>query len=421
MEKRILIKNIKELVLVEYPGEEKLRVSGKEMDSLKTIPNSWLAIEDDLIAGFGSMEDWEGITDWTNLEVIDADGKFVIPAFCDSHTHIVYAGNRENEWVARLNGKTYEEIANEGGGIINSALRLRETSEDELFKQALVRANEIIQQGTGAVEIKSGYGLSLESELKMLRVIQRLKKETPLTIKSTLLAAHAIPPEFKGNKEGYVNHIIEQIIPAVQKDGLADFIDIFCEKGYFDNNDTKRILEAGEKAGLKAKYHVNQFTISGGVEVGVNLGALSVDHLEVLADEEIDLLNDKNTISTLLPSCSFFLEIPYSPARKMIDSGLSVALATDYNPGSTPSGKMPFVMSLASIKMKMKINEVFNAACLNGAYAMGLSKELGSIAIGKKANVLITNQMPSYSFIPYSFGGDHIDQVILNGEKIRST
>tara|TARA_B110000285_G_scaffold58723_1_gene67237 strand:- start:190 stop:1446 length:1257 start_codon:yes stop_codon:yes gene_type:complete len=418
MVKRILIKNIKELVLVEYVGEEKLRVSGKQMNELNSISNAWLAIDEDLITGFGEMKDWEGITDWTNLEVIDAEGKTVLPAFCDSHTHIVYYGNRENEWVDRLNGKTYEEIANSGGGIINSALKLRKASEDELFGQALQRANEIMKQGTGAVEIKSGYGLSLESELKMLRVIQRLKEETPLTIKSTLLAAHAIPPEFKGNKEGYVKHIIDEIIPAVVEEKLADFIDIFCEKGYFDNDDTKRILEAGQNAGLKAKYHVNQFTISGGVEVGVNLDALSVDHLEVLDKSEIELLKNKSTIATLLPSCSFFLEIPYSPAREMIDSGLSVALATDYNPGSTPSGKMPFVMSLACVKMKMKVKEVFNAACLNGAYAMNLSNELGSIAIGKKANVLITNNIPSYSFIPYSFGGDHVETVILNGKRL---
>ena len=418
MVKRILIKNIKELVLVEYIGEEKLRVSGKQMNELNSISNAWLAIDEDLITGFGEMKDWEGITDRTNLEVIDAEGKTVLPAFCDSHTHIVYYGNRENEWVDRLNGKTYEEIANSGGGIINSALKLRKASEDELFGQALQRANEIMKQGTGAVEIKSGYGLSLESELKMLRVIQRLKEETPLTIKSTLLAAHAIPPEFKGNKEGYVKHIIDEIIPAVVEEKLADFIDIFCEKGYFDNDDTKRILEAGQNAGLKAKYHVNQFTISGGVEVGVNLDALSVDHLEVLDKSEIELLKNKSTIATLLPSCSFFLEIPYSPAREMIDSGLSVALATDYNPGSTPSGKMPFVMSLACVKMKMKVKEVFNAACLNGAYAMNLSNELGSIAIGKKANVLITNNIPSYSFIPYSFGGDHVETVILNGKRL---
>ena len=418
MVKRILIKNIKELVLVEYIGEEKLRVSGKQMNELNSISNAWLAIDEDLITGFGEMKDWEGITDWTNLEVIDAEGKTVLPAFSDSHTHIVYYGNRENEWVDRLNGKTYEEIANSGGGIINSALKLRKASEDELFGQALQRANEIMKQGTGAVEIKSGYGLSLESELKMLRVIQRLKEETPLTIKSTLLAAHAIPPEFKGNKEGYVKHIIDEIIPAVVEEKLADFIDIFCEKGYFDNDDTKRILEAGQNAGLKAKYHVNQFTISGGVEVGVNLDALSVDHLEVLDKSEIELLKNKSTIATLLPSCSFFLEIPYSPAREMIDSGLSVALATDYNPGSTPSGKMPFVMSLACVKMKMKVKEVFNAACLNGAYAMNLSNELGSIAIGKKANVLITNNIPSYSFIPYSFGGDHVETVILNGKRL---
>ncbi|MGB0391679.1 MAG: imidazolonepropionase [Salibacteraceae bacterium] len=418
MHKRTLIKNIKELVLVEYQDQLKTRVVGQEMNDLNVLENAWLAVEDELIVGFGLMDEWEGISDWRNLEVIDATGRAVIPAFCDSHTHIVYHGNRENEWVDRLNGLTYEEIANKGGGIINSALNLRSASEEELFEQAMVRANEIISQGTGAVEIKSGYGLSLESELKMLRVIKRLKEETPLTIKSTLLAAHAIPPEFKNNKEGYVNHIINDIIPAVQKEELADNIDIFCEKGYFDNDDTQRILEAGINAGLEAKYHVNQFTISGGVEVGVNLEALSVDHLEVLSDAEIDLLKDKRTISTLLPSCSFFLEIPYSPARKMIDAGLSVALATDYNPGSTPSGKMPFVMSLACIKMKMKINEVYNAACLNGAYAMGLSSELGSIAVGKRANLLITKKIPSYSFIPYGFGGDHLDQIMLNGKII---
>ncbi len=404
--------------MVEYPGEEKQMVSGTDMNQLSVISNAWLAIEDDQIAGFGTMSDWEGIQDWTNLEVVDAEGKTVLPAFCDSHTHIVYYGNRENEWVSRLNGKSYEEIANEGGGIINSALKLREASEEELFEQAMVRANEIMAQGTGAVEIKSGYGLNLESELKMLRVIRRIKEETPLTVKSTLLAAHAVPPEFKGNKEGYVKHIIEEIIPAVSQEGLADFIDVFCEKGYFDNHDTQRILEAGQQAGLKAKYHVNQFTISGGLEVGVKLNALSVDHLEVLAPDEIDLLKNKDTIATLLPSCSFFLEIPYSPAREMIDAGLPVALATDYNPGSTPSGKIPFVMSLACIKMKMKVNEVYNAACLNGAYAMDLSKELGSIAVGKKANLLVTKEIPSYSFIPYSFGGDHIDEVILNGERI---
>lgn len=417
MEKKLLIKNCKALVGVEESGKEKLVLTGSEMNELNVLENAWLAVEGEKIVGFGSMEDWEGITDWRNLEVVDASGKYVIPSFCDSHSHVVYAGNRENEWVDRLNGMTYEEIANNGGGIINSALRLRDTSEEELYEQAMVRVNEVIAQGTGALEVKSGYGLSMESELKILRVIKRIKESTDLTIKATLLAAHAIPPEYKGNKEGYVNHIINDIIPKVKSEQLADYIDVFCEKGYFDNNDTERILKAGAEVGLKAKFHVNQFTISGGIEVGVNQNALSVDHLEVLADEEIDLLKGKQTISTLLPSCSFFLEIPYSPARKMIDSGLAVALATDYNPGSTPSGKVPFVMSLAAIKMKMKVNEVFNAACLNGAYAMDLSSSLGSLAVGKTANFFITKEIPSYSFIPYSFGGDHIDQVYLKGRK----
>jgi imidazolonepropionase len=272
--------------------------------------------------------------------------------------------------------------------------------------------------GTGAVEIKSGYGLSLDSELKMLRVIRRLQENTPLTIKATLLAAHAVPPEYKGRKGDYVNHIINEIIPAVKAEGLAEYIDVFCEKGYFDNDDTQRILEAGQKAGMGAKFHVNQFTISGGVEVGVEQEALSVDHLEVLADTEIELLKNKKTMATLLPSCSFFLEIPYSPARQMIEAGLGVALATDYNPGSTPSGNMSFVWSLACIKMKMKVNEAFNAATLNGAYAMDLSETHGSIAMGKKANLIFTQPIPSYSFIPYSFGSKHVEEVMLNGEVV---
>ena len=413
---KLLIKNIKELLLVEEPGSEKERIVGKEMNSFNTIKNAWLGVEDDKIVGFGKMSEWEGISDWTNLEIIDAEGKIVFPAFCDSHSHIVYHGNREGEFVDRINGLSYEEIANKGGGIINSAMKLREASEDELYEQALERAKEVMKLGTGALEIKSGYGLDVDSELKMLRVIERLKNNTPLTIKSNLLAAHAFPPEFKGDQEGYIELIINKIIPEVAKEGLADFVDVFCEKGYFSNEDTQRILAAGKKAGLKAKFHVNQFTISGGIKVGVDIGALSVDHLELLSDEEIDLLKNKSTIATLLPSCSFFLQIPYSPARKMIDSGLGVALASDYNPGSTPSGNMSFVVALACIQMKMTPEEAFNAACLNGAYAMGLEKELGSIAIGKKANFCITNQIPSYAFIPYSFGVNHIDQVILNGK-----
>ncbi len=416
MEQRILIKNIKQLAFIQDENDKRERLSGVELKECKTIENAWLAIEGDRIAGFGSMEDWEGITDWTNLKIIDARDKIVLPTFCDAHSHIVYAGNREGEWVDRLNGLSYEEIANNGGGIINSALKLRNTSEDELYEQALTRAKEVISTGTGALEIKSGYGLSLESELKMLRVIQRIKDNTDLTIKATLLAAHAVPPEFKGNKSGYIDLIINEIIPQVAKEGLADYIDVFCEKGYFDNNDTRRILQAGVAHGLVPKFHVNQFTISSGIQVGIEEKALSVDHLEVLADEEINQLNGTRTIATLLPSCSFFLEIPYSPARKMIDEGLPVALATDYNPGSTPSGNMPFVMSLACIKMKMHPNEAFNASYRNGAYAMGLSETHGSISVGKKANLIITKEIPSYSYIPYSFGSNHIDSVLLNGK-----
>jgi imidazolonepropionase len=416
MEQKILIKNIKELAFIQEEGDTRSRLSGFEMNECTSISNAWLAIENDIIVGFGAMDDWEGITDWTNLKIIDARDKIVLPTFCDSHSHIVYAGNREGEWVDRLNGLTYEEIANNGGGIINSALKLREASEDELYEQALTRVKEVISAGTGALEIKSGYGLSLESELKILRVIRRLKENTDLTIKATLLAAHAVPPEFKGNKSGYINLIINEIVPKVAKEGLADYIDVFCEKGYFDNDDTRRILKAGAEHGLTSKFHVNQFTISGGIQVGIEQNALSVDHLEVLADEEITALKGVSTIATLLPSCSFFLEIPYSPARKMIDEGLPVALATDFNPGSTPSGNIPFVMSLACVKMKMKPNEAFNASLRNGAYAMDLAKTHGSIAIGKKANLIITKPIPSYSYIPYSFGSNHIESVILDGK-----
>ncbi|UTW61387.1 imidazolonepropionase [bacterium SCSIO 12741] len=415
---KILIKNIKQLVGFEESGKEKTRVVGSEMNQLNVLEDAWLAVEGDRILAFGEMKDWGGITDWNDLEVIDASGKIVMPAFCDSHSHIVYYGNRESEFADRIRGVSYEEIAKRGGGIINSALNLRKASEDELFEQSVARAHEVMSFGTGALEIKSGYGLSVDSELKMLRVIKRIQKETPLMVRSTLLAAHALPPEYKDNKSGYLDLIVNEIIPQVKEEGLAEYIDIFCEKGYFDNQDTERVLQAGLDHGLIPKYHVNQFTISGGIEVGLKLNALSVDHLEELADDEIEMLKDSPTISTLLPSCSFFLEIPYSPARKMIDSGLGVALATDYNPGSTPSGKMPFVMSLACIKMKMTPEEAINASCLNGAYAMGWSSELGSIAEGKRANLIITREMPSYSYIPYAFGGDHIDTVILNGQKV---
>jgi imidazolonepropionase len=414
---KTVIKNISELVQVEH--QIRKWVSGSDMSKIETIKDGFIEIKDGIITAFGSMEEWTGIDDWNNTEIIDANGGMVFPSYCDSHTHLVFAANRENEWELRLKGATYEEIAQSGGGILNSAKKLQQTSEDDLLKSALERANEVMHMGTGAIEIKSGYGLSTEAELKMLRVIKRLKELSPLTIKATFLGAHAIPQEYKNNKSAYLDIVINEMLPQVAEEGLAEYIDIFCEEGYFSVEDTERLLAAAKQFGLIPKTHVNQFTILGGVEASVKYKALSVDHLEIMNEEDILALKGSECMPTLLPSCSFFLDIPYGPAKKLMQNGLPVALATDYNPGSSPSGNMNFVASLGCIQMGMTAEEVINATTINTAYAMGVSHELGSIAIGKKANLFITKPISSYAFIPYSFGHQQIDKVIING-KIQS-
>ena len=342
----------------------------------------------------------------------------ILPSWCDSHTHLVFAGNREDEFVDRIKGLSYEEIANNGGGILNSAKKLQQTSEKDLYSQSKVRLEEIIQLGTGAVEIKSGYGLTKDAELKMLRVIKKLKENYPIAIKATFLGAHAVPAEYKNNKSGYLQMLIGDILPTIQKENLADFIDIFCETGYFSVEDTHQILAAGKKYGLAGKIHVNQFTAIGGVQVGVENEALSVDHLEEMRTEDITILKNTKTMPVALPACSYFLSIPYTPARKMIDAGLPLALATDYNPGSSPSGNMNFVVSTACVKMKMTPEEAINAATINGAYAMNSQNEVGSITKGKLANLILTKEINSYNFIPYSFGNHTIEKVFLKGKEI---
>ena len=408
--KNILIKNIKGLVGVLENNSKALR--GKELSDLKTIENAFLAIENGKISYYGSMHDMQGITDWRNLEIIDAEGKFVLPAFCDSHTHLVFAKSREAEFVDRINGLTYEEIGQKGGGILNSARKLAEMSEDELFKNALQRLELIKKWGTGAVEIKSGYGLSIDAELKMLRVIKRLKNESDLTIKATFLGAHSFPLEYKDNKDAYVDLVINDMLPIVKSENLADYIDVFCERNYFTTEQLERILKAGINAGLKPKIHVNQFSIMGGVEIGVNNQAVSVDHLEELGDDDIKALQNSETIATALPSCSFFLNIPYSPVKKMLEHNIAIALATDFNPGSTPSGNMQFVNSLACVKMKLTPQQALNATTINGAYAMEVNNELGSITVGKLANIIITKKIPSIDYMSYSFGENCVEKVI---------
>ena len=405
-----LFKNIKELIQVRTKPISFL--SGKEMNELPTIKNAFLVVENGLIADFGSMDN---CPDDNFSKTIDATGKMILPSWCDSHTHIVYAGNREGEFVDRINGLSYEEIANNGGGILNSAKKLQQTSEEDLYQQSKTRLEEVIKLGTGAVEIKSGYGLTEEAELKMLRVIKRLKENYNLPVKATFLGAHAVPKEYKNNKEGYLQMLIDKVIPKVTEQKLADYIDIFCETGYFSVADTELILEAGKKHGLIPKIHVNQFNAISGVEAGIKYNALSVDHLEVMNPEDIDALKGTNTMPVALPSCSYFLSIPYTPARKIIDSGLPLALATDFNPGSTPSGNMNFVVSTACIKMRMTPEEAINAATINGAYAMGLENEVGSITKGKQANLILTKPINSYGFIPYSFGTNQIEKVFLKG------
>jgi imidazolonepropionase len=411
---KTVIKNISELVQVEH--QIRKWVSGSEMSKIDTIKDGFIEIQDGIITAFGSMDQWTGIDDWNNTEIIDANGGMVFPSYCDSHTHLVFAGNRENEWEQRIKGASYEDIAKNGGGILNSAKKLQETSEDELLEKALQRAKEVMKMGTGAIEIKSGYGLTTEAELKMLRVIKRLKKLSPLTIKATFLGAHAIPQEYKTNKSAYLDLIINEMLPQIAQEQLAEYIDIFCEEGYFSVEDTERLLEAAQSYGLIPKTHVNQFTILGGVKASVKYKALSVDHLEIMNNEDIEALKGSECMPTLLPSCSFFLGIPYGPAKKLMENDLPVALATDYNPGSSPSGNMNFVASLGCIRMGMTPEEVINATTINTAYAMGLSQELGSIAVSKKANLFITKPITSYAFIPYSFGHQYIDKIIINGK-----
>ena len=410
---RILITNIKQLLQVRTQIVNKL--SGSEMGSLPLLENAFLLMDDDLITAFGTMDE---IPDYDADQTIDASGKVVLPAWCDSHTHIVYAGSRVLEFVDRINGLSYEEIANRGGGILNSAQTLNATSEEDLYQQSKLRIEEVMKLGTGAVEIKSGYGLTVAGELKMLRVIKRLSDQYPIAVKATFLGAHAFPTEYRENKDGYVDHLIKEMLPVVASEKLAEYIDVFCESGYFTVDQTERILEAGLKAGLRPKIHVNQFTAIGGIQAGAKYNALSVDHLEVVRDEDIEALKGTDVMPVALPSCSYFLSIPYTPARKMIDAGLPLALATDFNPGSTPSGNMNFVVATACIKMKMTPEEAINAATINGAYAMGLSESHGSISIGKKANVIITKPISSYYQIPYAFGSNLIDQVIIEGKFI---
>ncbi|WP_224482961.1 imidazolonepropionase [Robertkochia aurantiaca] len=403
--------NIRELLQIRSKMERPLR--GNEMSILPSLTEAYLRIDNGRISDFGEMRYYQP---HENEEVIDLQGKTVLPAWCDSHTHLVFAGNREQEFVDRINGLSYEEIASRGGGILNSAQTLRETSEEELYLQSAKRLEQVIAMGTGAIEIKSGYGLTREAELKMLRVIARLNKNYPVTVKATFLGAHAIPSEFKNDADGYITYMIEEVLPEVGAENLASFIDIFCEKGYFTVEQMNRFLEAGAKYDLRPKVHVNQFNAFGAVPAAVEQHALSVDHLEVLEEEDLQALSRSETIATALPLCSLFLSIPYTPARKIIKANIPLALATDFNPGSSPSGNMNQVVSLACIKMNMTPEEAINAATLNAAFAMGVENEAGSITIGKKANLIITEEIPSYAFLPYDFGHLNIAEVWLEGK-----
>jgi len=410
----LLIKNIKKLI--QCRTEDESYVSGKDMSSLPSIDNAFLYIEDDKIIDFGEMQDCL----YSNVEeVYDAKGCMVLPSWCDSHTHIVYAGDRSSEFMDRIRGLTYQEIAEKGGGILNSAKLLSNTPVEEIYNQSIERVNDVIKQGTGAIEIKTGYGLNYESELKMLEVIQEIRKNTKLQVKSTFLGAHAYPKDYKENKEGYLDIIINKMLPDFKKRNLIDFIDVFCEEGYFSKEDTERIIIEGKKYDIPAKIHVNQFNSIGGIEVAVKNKALSVDHLEVLSEIDLNILKQGNTMPVVLPICSFFLGIDYAPARKIIDAGLPLAIASDFNPGSSPSGNMNLVISTACTKMKITSEEAINAATINGAYAMKLSDKVGSITKGKLANLIISKPINSIDEIPYSLGNENIRDLILNGEKIK--
>ena len=414
---RTLITNIKVLAQVEEGPKAIDRLSGAEMSALPVLEDAWLLIENDVIHSFGTLS---VSPEMTADSIIDANGKMVLPSWCDSHTHLVFAAPRDGEFVDRIKGLSYEEIAARGGGILNSARRLNEMDEEELFDQSLARLYKVISQGTGAIEIKSGYGLCEAGELKMLRVIRRLKENCPLPIKASLLAAHAYPVAYRNNKEGYVNLIIDKILPRVAGEGLADYMDVFCEKGFFDIPETERLLEAGLKYGLRPKIHANQLHHSGGVEVGVKYNALSVDHLECVGDKEIEALKGSATMPVLLPGAAFFLGIQYQPARKIIDAGLPVCLASDYNPGSCPSGNIPLLLSIACTQLKMLPEEAINAVTINGAASMELQHQMGTIMKGKRANLIITKKIPSLAYIPYDYGNNPVETVILNGKVFHS-
>ena len=409
----LLVKNIGCIVGIDESG--RTRVAGKEMAETGMLENAWLLTDGERNCDYGTMDCLPAMD---GCEVIDAKGGWLFPSFCDSHTHIVYAGSREQEFLDKINGLSYEEIAKRGGGILNSADRLHDTSEDELYRQAMERINEIVSMGTGLVEIKSGYGLTLEDELKILRVIRRIKENAPLAVRATFLGAHAVGRAYKGRQSDYVEHVCNDMVPAVAAEKLADFIDVFCDKGFFTVEETAKIIETGARYGIRAKIHANELAVSGGVEVGVEHNALSVDHLESMGEEQIEALKGSDTMPTMLPGCAFFLGISYPPARRMIDSGLAVALASDYNPGTAPSGNMRFVASLASIKMKMTPAEALNAATLNSACAMGESKDYGSITRGKVANFYITKPLPSLAYLPYAHQTPVIKEIILKGKHI---
>jgi imidazolonepropionase len=408
---KILIKNIKGLV---QAGEHIPYVrKGAEMKQLDIIEEAYLALEDGEVIAYGKMTEWEGILDWRDVEVVDADGCYILPAFVDSHTHTVFAKTREEEFVDRIHGLSYEEIAAKGGGILNSARKLSELSEDELFVAAKKRIERIIQTGTGALEIKSGYGLSLEGELKMLRVIKRLKECMPITIKATFLGAHAFPIEYKENKRGYIDLIIHEMLPAIYKEQLADYIDVFCERNYFSVLEMEEILKAGIALGLKPKVHVNQFSILGGVQKAIELGAISVDHLEEIDEKDIEALKQSNTIPTLLPGCSHFLSIPFGDARRIISAGLPLALASDFNPGSSPNYDLMTILSLACIKQKMTPEEGINALTINAAAALEISDTHGKIALGRKSPIILTKEIPSLAYLAYAFGEQHVQRIFI--------
>ena len=409
----MLIVNIKGLIQVEE--DPAMMVEGGLMSEITKIDNAWLYMKDGIIDSFGNMSD---VPASTGAEILDATGKYVMPSFCDSHTHLVYAGSREIEYIDKIRGLSYEEIARRGGGILNSAALLSETTEEDLYDQSILRIHEIMRMGTGAVEIKSGYGLNTESELKMLRVIKRIKESAPLKVKSTFLGAHSVPTEYRTDQSAYVDLVINEMIPAVAAENLADYIDVFCDKGFFTPEETEKILMAGIKYGMIPKIHANELDYSGGIQVGVKYDALSVDHLEYTGDNEIAELLNSGTMPTILPGAALFLGMVDAPVRKMIDAGLPIALASDYNPGSSPSGNMKLIMSLGIIKLRMLPEEVINACTINGAYAMGISDTHGSIAAGKVANVFITREIPSYEFFPYAYGSDLIETIILNGKVV---